>query len=118
MLSPTNELDLQTLPGGAIYLTDGYFLLRARDRRPSLQGGTIATAIRYFFQGRTANFNDSHVRVCRWARLLLPNGQIVRTAWKENQKQLQNVRMSRFVKVCIYSSLSSMLILTAYTLHN
>ncbi|KAJ6480041.1 hypothetical protein DFH09DRAFT_849271, partial [Mycena vulgaris] len=31
----------------------------------------------------------------RWARLRIPNGQIARTAWKEKQKALNKVRMSR-----------------------
>ncbi|KAJ6553783.1 hypothetical protein DFH09DRAFT_1085534 [Mycena vulgaris] len=33
----------------------------------------------------------------RWARLRIPNGQIARTAWKEKQKALNKVRMSRNV---------------------
>ncbi|KAJ6631808.1 hypothetical protein B0H10DRAFT_1723716, partial [Mycena sp. CBHHK59/15] len=34
-----------------------------------------------------------------WARLCLPNGQIARSAWKENQKALNKAQMSLNVRV-------------------
>ena len=40
--------------------------------------------------------------IARWARLHFPNGQVVRSSWKEQLKPLQKVRMARNVKVCIF----------------
>ena len=38
-------------------------------------------------------------RLVKWARLLLPNLQFVRTAWKEAPKALNKVRISRNIMV-------------------
>lgn len=40
-------------------------------------------------------------RIKRWARLLLPNGQIARSVWRETLKPLDQTRTSRNVKVRI-----------------
>ncbi|KAF8883746.1 hypothetical protein CPB84DRAFT_1686136 [Gymnopilus junonius] len=52
--------------------------------------------MRAFFElkGITAEV-DWTTKVKKWARLALPNGQFVRTAWKEKVKQPSKVRMSR-----------------------
>lgn len=88
------------LPYGAIDLDDGYALLRAKD---SLDRKVVSheerALLNFFGEGVHRN---SDVKVRKWARLLLPNGQIARSAWKENLKRLEQVRMSRNVKVSIY----------------
>ncbi|KAG1853989.1 hypothetical protein F4604DRAFT_1591365 [Suillus subluteus] len=66
------------LPTGSVDLGDGYALLRKRDR---------------YFQGRVLH------RIKKWARLLLPNGQIARSAWQETIKPLEKIRISRNVKI-------------------
>ncbi|EKM49945.1 uncharacterized protein PHACADRAFT_69946, partial [Phanerochaete carnosa HHB-10118-sp] len=37
--------------------------------------------------------------LARWARLRLPNGQTARSAWTETSKDMNEVRMSRMVKL-------------------
>ncbi|KAG1905035.1 uncharacterized protein F5891DRAFT_922696, partial [Suillus fuscotomentosus] len=37
----------------------------------------------------------------KWSRLLLPNGQIARSAWREKLRSLDKTRMSRNVKLLI-----------------
>ncbi len=90
------------LPFGAIGLNQGFALLRARDTIERTAKDEERTAILQFFRPSadhaTAN-NDALVKTQKWARLLLPNGQIARSAWKEKLKSLEQVRMSRNVKV-------------------
>ena len=38
-------------------------------------------------------------KVRRWGRLLLPNGQIARSHWRENLRKTNKIRVSRMVKV-------------------
>jgi hypothetical protein len=97
LLSAMPELDdpPKGLPLGAVDLGDGYALLRKRDRYPLFPAdGDVAEAIQNFLgHGRILP------RIKRWARLLLPNGQIARSAWRETLKSLEQTRMSRNVKV-------------------
>ncbi|KAG2039117.1 hypothetical protein BDR03DRAFT_1009314 [Suillus americanus] len=79
---------------GAVDIGDRYTLLRKRDRSAAYPVGDHAVAI--------ANFlgNGQVVpRIRRWARLLLPNGQIARSRWREALKPLEKTRMSRNVKL-------------------
>jgi hypothetical protein len=97
LLSAMPELDdpLKGLPLGAVDLGDGYVLLCKRDRYPLFPAdGDVAEAIQNFLgHGRILP------RIKRWAQLLLPNGQIARSAWRETLKSLEQTRMSRNVKV-------------------
>jgi hypothetical protein len=97
LLSIIPELDEppRGLPTGAIDLGDGYALLRKRDRYAMLPTGEPARAISDFL-----GHERVLPRIKRWARLLLPNGQVARSAWRENLKELEQIRMSRNVKVC------------------
>jgi len=87
-------------PRGSIDLGGGFVLLRARDRTMQTLRGDAAIAVRTYMHDQTgddvANWNP---RVFRWARLHLPTGQVVRSAWKEKTKSLEKVRMSRNVRV-------------------
>jgi hypothetical protein len=96
LLSAMPELDEPSkgLPDGAVDLGDGYALLRKRDKNPLFPVGDAAEAIQNFLgPGRELP------RIKRWARLLLPNGQIARCAWREMLKSIEQTRMSRNVKV-------------------
>jgi len=78
-------------------LCNGYCLLHSRDsvaRWPPLPD---QDAIQTFLVH--ANVPDGVVKVRRWARLALPNGQIARSQWKEWGPELANVRMARKVQV-------------------
>jgi hypothetical protein len=98
LLSIMPELDepAKLLPAGAVDLGDGFALLRKRDKYTfSPVGGAAQAILDYLGDGRPLP------RIKRWARLLLPNGQIARSLWREMFKPLDQTRMSRNVKVSI-----------------
>ena len=92
-----------TIPQGGKDCSNGYVLLRAKDK--------VLRAMRpcekHAFAAYLTNIHALQIaedwcpEVVRWARLRLPNGQIARSFWKEQLKPLQKVRMARNVKVCI-----------------
>jgi hypothetical protein len=90
-----------TLPRGSFSFGDGYALLHATDstRRPVTD--REATAIRASGVVDASIPPIGAVEVCRWARLLLPNGQVARCAWKETSRGEKVVRRARNVKVCL-----------------
>ncbi|KAI0054811.1 hypothetical protein BV25DRAFT_1873269 [Artomyces pyxidatus] len=79
----------------AVALGANYILLRAMDTAARLlrpreaRGASVQV---------TGQWHRNPV-VTRWVRLRLPNGQVARSAWKELQKPLENVRMARNVKL-------------------
>jgi hypothetical protein len=86
------------LPRYSESIGDGYVLLRARDRRPQSLSATEMEPIARYFE----HFGEiAPSKITRWARLLLPTGQVARSAWKEGKKPLEKVRMARNVKVSI-----------------
>ncbi|KAJ7649592.1 hypothetical protein B0H17DRAFT_958446 [Mycena rosella] len=99
-LIPDLEPDNDCLPCSSEDLGDSYALLRARDKYNQTICGLAGDAIKDYLEDTTGityaeNFSPS---LQRWARLLLPNGQIARSAWKEKQKALNKVRMSRNIR--------------------
>ena len=88
-----------TLPRGSFPFGDGYALLGARDniRRPV----SDCEAVAIHASGIPDDLNQppGPVKVLRWARLLLPNGQVARCAWKEKSGRERAVRCARNVKV-------------------
>ncbi|KAG1847253.1 hypothetical protein C8R48DRAFT_615779 [Suillus tomentosus] len=96
LLSIMPELDEppKGLPIGAVDLGDGYALLRKRDRYAMLPTGEPAQAISNFL-----GHERDLPRIKRWARLLLPNGQVAHSAWRENLKALEQIRVSRNVQL-------------------
>ncbi|KIK31516.1 hypothetical protein CY34DRAFT_19845, partial [Suillus luteus UH-Slu-Lm8-n1] len=77
-------------------LGESYILLRKSDKRPiTIPPGSAEAAAISAYLGRPAP------RFRRWARLQLPNGQIVRSVWRETLKPLDKTRVSRNVKVQI-----------------
>jgi hypothetical protein len=100
-LPPQNSLDIG----------DGYQLLRAKERTGRLLTeipeyplikGYLEQAERQ--HGRIVDGNQPHVRarIPRWARLQLPNGQITRSAWRENSRSFKDSRRARCVKVLFF----------------
>ncbi len=89
------------LPRGSIDLNEGFVLLRAMDTADRKTQDPERKAIVQFLRETTGvtTSEKAVVKVRKWARLLLPNGQIARSAWKENLKPLERLRMSRNVKV-------------------
>ncbi|KAJ6557751.1 hypothetical protein B0H19DRAFT_947038 [Mycena capillaripes] len=87
------------LPRGSEDLGSGYVLLRAKDEYNQVIHGAQGDAIQEYLEAVTGVESPENFRpsLQRWARLRLPNGQIARSAWKEKQKALNKVRMSRNV---------------------
>ena len=97
LLSIMPELDTppKGLPYGAEDLGDGYMLLRKCSRYPTLPDNNIAHHISAFLPpGQTI----PHIQ--KWSRLLLPNGQVARSLWREVLKAPEQLRISCNVKVC------------------
>ncbi|KAF8834607.1 hypothetical protein BDN67DRAFT_992628 [Paxillus ammoniavirescens] len=75
-------------------LSDGYALLRMRQKRPSNPVGPDAVAISTFL-GPAQNLEHP---IQKWARVQLPNGQIARCVWRETLIPPDKLWVSRNVK--------------------
>jgi hypothetical protein len=97
---PTLEPDKDRLPRGSIDLNDGYVLLRAKQRTAALVTPMEAEATNTYLRNLEFDTRDpANLKVTRWARLRLPNGQNARSLWKEQLQQPDRIRTSRNVKV-------------------
>lgn len=105
LLSVLPDLDEppKGLPEGAVDLGGGYALLRKRDRYMFVPVGAAAHALCNFIA-------DGRHLPClqRWARLLLPNRQITRSAWREMLKTTESRydAQIRFGEVLYFTRLS------------
>lgn len=98
---PSLDRDEDFLPGGAVDLGDG-FILRGQDEKSRPLQPCEAEAVKTLMQQLHVQQSDSWMAspvLRRWARLRLPSGQIARCLWKEGARELNDVRMSRNVKV-------------------
>jgi len=79
----------QPLPHGSTDLGGGYVLLRKHDKIFVNAPHKTVQAIQEFM-------GPEYVlsRIKRWARLLLPNGQVVRCAWRERLIPAHNLHIS------------------------
>jgi hypothetical protein len=101
--------DGSILPRGARDLGDGYVLLGATDNCKRLVRECEGHAIEEYMREAGGDLvqlyePDGSIKMVRWARLRLPNGQIARSAWKETLKPLVNSRMARNVKVSFFNT--------------
>lgn len=91
-----------TLPARSLDLGNGYALLRKRDKQPVIPPGDTYAPIWEFLDRP-----DVMPKIFRYARLLLPNGQVGRCAWRENVRKStdnpasNNLRVSRMIKVSL-----------------
>jgi hypothetical protein len=88
-----------TLPRGSFPFAGGYALLRATDSTRRPVSDREAEAIHASGIPDNSNQSIGSVSVLRWARLLLPNGQVSRCAWKEKSGGEKAMRCARNVKV-------------------
>jgi hypothetical protein len=80
-------------------LKEGFVLLWPRQKQPTDILPLEEEAIMTLWQKEGwPNQNDWPRTVCRWARLQLPNGQVVRSMWGES-KSLQHLRQTTIAKV-------------------
>ncbi|KAG1720334.1 hypothetical protein EDD22DRAFT_962861 [Suillus occidentalis] len=93
--------DQQTaLPKGSFDLGEGYILLRRRERTAHVVRPCEAQAIVRFLANNSGIEIPSAPPITKWARLRLPNGQVARSAWKENAMTKQP-RMAHNVKLLL-----------------
>ena len=97
-LAPDLLCTTEKLPAGACDIGENYLLLGPHEHH------TMDAAILEAFQ----TFSDLHhwrivngdsLSVDRFARLLLPNGQVARSWWHEKKQPAEKVRIARSVKV-------------------
>lgn len=90
-----------SLPRGAFDLGDEYYLLCAMDSSQRVITTLEQDAFRLYLESapHLPQRNIPVTKVTRWARLRLPNCQIVRSLWKEGRKPIEKLRCSRNVKV-------------------
>jgi len=93
---PTLCPEKAPFPSTSIDIGGGYVLLRKRDARSIFPNGLAARAISDYLG------HMGKVKIQRWARLRLPNGQIARTAWRELLRPPEKIRPACFVKVHTY----------------
>jgi hypothetical protein len=91
-------------PRGSIDLDNGYLLLRAKQRTAAVVTEAEASAINTYLRNLIFPARDpASLKVTRWARLRLPNGQHARSLWKEQLKPplAHKTRTARNVKVSL-----------------
>ncbi|KAF8475453.1 hypothetical protein JB92DRAFT_3283637 [Gautieria morchelliformis] len=89
-------------PKGSLELGDGFMLLRAKQRYPMPCTRPERSFIRAYLTGVQSDPNDianAPLKITRWARIRLPTGQIARSAWKDNLKPLEKLRMAWCIKL-------------------
>ena len=94
--------DLEPEPAltrGSFPFGDGYALLPAADSTRRSVSDREAEAIHASGISDGSNQPPGPVSVSRWARLLLPNGQVSRCSWKEKSRGERVTRCARNVKV-------------------
>jgi len=81
-------------------LDNNYVLMGAREEYPHAIADVEAKAVRDYYREKGVQLDDnSPIRINKWARLQLPNQQLVRTKWKEGKKKLEELRISRNIMV-------------------
>ena len=89
-----------SLPSGSISLHSGYILLGAKDKNAQSISNNISHVIYNYFNAMGMILpGPQSLKLVRWARLQLPNGQIARSLWKEKEKPPGGLRKARNVKV-------------------
>ncbi|KAG2741596.1 hypothetical protein P692DRAFT_201842245 [Suillus brevipes Sb2] len=101
---PSIEPEQNSLPKGSQDLGNGYVLLRRRERTPHPGHLCEAGAILRYLSSCGINVTAAPY-VTQWACLRLPNGQVARSAWKENAMSRQP-RIARNVKLSIDGEMS------------
>lgn len=97
---PMIEPSSNTPPKGLLDLGQGYVLLHRWERAVHAVCPCESNTILHYLAINGIHI-DSAPLVTRWAWLHLPNGQVARSAWKENTMSRQP-RMSQNVKVMFF----------------
>ncbi|EJD35356.1 hypothetical protein AURDEDRAFT_75349 [Auricularia subglabra TFB-10046 SS5] len=90
----------ERLPRGHLPLSNGFALLRARDTcARGMTESEVAALRAYLLECSITMDDDWQPEIVRWSRLMLPNGQVARSAWKERLKRPDQLRRARDVKI-------------------
>lgn len=110
---PALDTSCFTLPRCSLDIGDGYAMLTATQSSPTSIRPCEAAALHNYLSAIDPAINPADFyKVMRWARILLPNGQIARSLWKEANIPSEKIQTARNVKV---SSLFTVYILKANT---
>lgn len=74
---------------------NGFILLGAREEYARKIPDIESAALQEYYLKKDIDLGTGTLYIQKWARLRLPNLQIVRSAWKEKIKELNRVRMAR-----------------------
>ncbi|CDO75975.1 hypothetical protein BN946_scf184888.g25 [Trametes cinnabarina] len=97
--------DARKAPQGAVNLGNGLTLLCPKDSASRWVQAREAAAFHTFLaagereEQLVGDPSEFSIKIRKYGRLRLANGQIARSAWKERAKPLANSRISRVVKV-------------------
>ncbi|KAK7024202.1 hypothetical protein VNI00_016510 [Paramarasmius palmivorus] len=101
-MDPTLQTESKSagLPRGAKDIGGGYSMQRAMDTAARAVSAVEMVAIRQYLQRQGVEVEENYtLKVTRWARVGLPNGQIARSRWKEELKPSNRLRRARNVQV-------------------
>jgi hypothetical protein len=97
---PDLEPPENPFPHGSVDVGEGYVLLTATDTTSRPVNEAEGDAIKEYLLKSGQNYPEDWLpSVTRWSRVCLPNGQVARSAWKENIKPIEQLRCARNVKV-------------------
>lgn len=105
--------DPNAIPSGAKYVGNGYYLFPTRDAVHHKLPPAEATALHTYLTSVGATFANFQPKVVRWARLRIPNGQQVRSKWRE-EARVGYIRRARNAMVVINTTYCKK---TAHDLH-
>jgi hypothetical protein len=97
-IAPNLFSDTSKLPSNACDVGGGFFLLGPRGLH-IMEGLVFDAFKRFSLTERWQIREENSLSVDRFARLLLPNGQIARSLWHEKKRPDDKVRRARNVKV-------------------
>ncbi|KAJ7198398.1 hypothetical protein C8J57DRAFT_1545623 [Mycena rebaudengoi] len=97
---PDLEPPENPFPRGSVDIGEGYVLLTATDTTSRPVNEAEGDAIKEYLLKSGQNYPEDWLpSVTRWSRVRLPNGQVARSAWKENIKPIEQLRCARNVKI-------------------
>ena len=108
---------ISSSPSGSISLSSGHILLGAKDKNPQTLSLHLSQLIQHALTAAGTNLTTSQIiKLVRWARLKLPNGQIACSLWKEKEKHPDRLRIARNIKVSLLLYFQNGLIVTTMDL--
>ncbi|KAH7904377.1 hypothetical protein BJ138DRAFT_1073501, partial [Hygrophoropsis aurantiaca] len=106
IIFPDLDPPVNPFPRGSIDIGIGYVLLTRKERSPhAMRPCEIQATISYISTHGIHILATECPKITRWARIRLPNGQVARSAWKEDN-MTKKPRRARNVKIHLNESLA------------